>query len=265
MSMLLSTIDPSMIDPSAINRLKLIQALGTVALFVLPAMVVAWRLSRHIVGRYSTTKKMRMWWHLDRMPSLGTTLAWIGLIVLASPAVNMLSDLNQQIHLPWPELEHYFRAKENEASTFTQLFLIPLAPSDLVVNLLLMAILPAFAEEIFFRGTLLRYNKHVAVWTVAILFSAAHMQMYGFIPRTLLGAMMGYAYIWTGSLWMPMLMHATNNTVAVLSFHIAYRMGEDPMAMAHPGGEGSYWLGVVSFMLTIGGVIYMRICSLRKS
>jgi membrane protease YdiL (CAAX protease family) len=62
-------------------------------------------------------------------------------------------------------------------------------------------------------------NYHVAIWVTAILFSALHMQFYGFLPRMLLGAMFGYVFYWSGSLWLPILGHFINNgSVVTLSF-----------------------------------------------
>ena len=69
------------------------------------------------------------------------------------------------------------------------------------LGLLVIALLPAIGEELVFRGILQRelwrgtLNIHVAIWVSAAIFSAIHMQFYGFVPRLLLGALFGYFII----------------------------------------------------------------------
>ena len=48
-----------------------------------------------------------------------------------------------------------------------------------------------------------RLNGHIAVWTAAAIFSLVRSQMFGFVPRLLLGAFFGYALWWTNSLRVP--------------------------------------------------------------
>ncbi|MCZ2140427.1 MAG: CPBP family intramembrane metalloprotease, partial [Bacteroidia bacterium] len=50
----------------------------------------------------------------------------------------------------------------------------------------------------------------------ALVFSAIHGQFYGFIPRLILGAVLGYVYVFSGSIWIPIIMHFVNNGFAVV-------------------------------------------------
>ena len=63
-------------------------------------------------------------------------------------------------------------------------------------------------------------NHHAGIWVAAILFSALHMQFYGFIPRMFLGVLFGYLLVWTGSIWMPITAHFVNNASAVLFYYL---------------------------------------------
>jgi hypothetical protein len=98
-----------------------------------------------------------------------------------------------------------------------------------VFNLVLVAIIPAIGEELVFRGVLQKLfgewtkNKFMGIWISAILFSAMHLQFYGFIPRMLLGALLGYSLLWTGSIWIPILGHFVNNAFAVLLTYLEQR------------------------------------------
>ena len=89
--------------------------------------------------------------------------------------------------------------------------------SSLLINMVMIGVIPAIGEEFLFRGALQKIfsewtkNKHLGIWISAILFSAMHLQFYGFIPRMLLGALFGYTLLWTGSLWIPIFGHFVNN------------------------------------------------------
>ena len=91
-----------------------------------------------------------------------------------------------------------------------------------------MAAIAAISEELIFRRVIQKLiqkhsnNIHLAIWITAFLFSAIHLQFYGFVPRMLLGAVLGYMYFWSGSIWMPIIAHFTNNFIGVtLAFLVA--------------------------------------------
>jgi membrane protease YdiL (CAAX protease family) len=195
-------------------------------------------------------------------------------MLVALPAINLLAQWNQQMVLPtWlSELEEWMKNKEAEAEWLTKQFMSATTVSALLVNLFLMAVLPAVSEEITFRGVLMKLFKvrgerlevrgesipHLAIWCSAILFSAIHMQFYGFVPRMLMGALFGYMLVWTGSLWVPILMHFTNNAMAVLLYFVSLRAGWDMEKVDAIGTNDTLWLGVVSMILTIVGIYAFR-------
>ena len=88
-----------------------------------------------------------------------------------------------------------------------------------------MGFMAALSEEIFFRGLLQqlfiknKVNVHVAIILTAILFSAFHLQFFGFIPRMFLGIVLGYLYYITQNLWVSIIAHFCNNAFAVLAMH----------------------------------------------
>ena len=95
-----------------------------------------------------------------------------------------------------------------------------------IINLFIMAILPAIGEEMLFRGIIQRYfiniikNYHIAVWITAVIFSLFHLQFYGFIPRLVLGALLGYMMVWSGNLWVPITAHFFNNAFGVTVYFL---------------------------------------------
>ena len=124
------------------------------------------------------------------------------------------------------------RQAESDAMRMTQAFLVMNTPLDLLINLFIIAVIPALGEELLFRGLIQKLvykwksNIHLSIWLTAFLFSAVHMQFLGFFPRMLLGALLGYMLVWTGSLWLPIIAHFTNNALAVL---MTYFSGLEPL------------------------------------
>ena len=238
--------------------LKWLQLLQTIGTFLLPPIFCAWL--------WSDDHRPFVWLRMNRGLSWQTALLAIIIMVCAIPGINLLADMNSRIHLPegLASLEQTLRAQEDAAAALTERFLQADNLATMLLNVGLLALLPAFAEELSFRGTLQQIitngqrpkaNSHLAIWLTAFVFSAIHFQFYGFVPRMLMGAMFGYVFVWTGSLWAPILMHFTNNGVAVVSY---YLMGDAKMGetWADTVGAGPmWWLGVLSIVV-VGGLLY---------
>lgn len=253
-----------------VTALKWIQLSQTIALFLVPSSLMA----------YLVSKSPIKWLKLDTRPELKSALWAIGIMLVALPAINLLAHLNQQMVLPtWLSgVEEWMKSKEAEAEWLTKQFMSATTIGGLLINLFLMAVLPAVSEEITFRGVLQQLFQgskvstiqgskvpHLAIWCTAIIFSAIHMQFYGFIPRMLLGALFGYMFVWTGSLWVPMLMHFVNNGMAVLLYYIANRAAWDMDKVDAVGTGNTLWLGVVSLVLTIVGIYMFRRSTTMRS
>lgn len=146
------------------------------------------------------------------------------LIAIVQPFVNAIGYLNELIRLPesLSSVEVWMKEKEMSAESIVNLCFQDKGIMNFVYNLLVIAVLAGVAEEFFFRGCMQRIigkivlNKHVAIWLTAFIFSAIHLQFYGFFPRLLLGAILGYLFIWSGSIWVPILTHILNNAIVVI-------------------------------------------------
>jgi hypothetical protein len=151
------------------------------------------------------------------------------------------------------ETEKWMRNAEATAKTLTEAFLADTSVSGLLLNLFVIAFMAGISEEIFFRGVLQKSlfegtkNIHVAIWITAILFSAFHLQFYGFIPRMVMGAALGYMFYWSQSLWVPIFAHFANNGTAVLFTWMEKNkiIDEDPTA----SGEINSAYALVSFVV----------------
>lgn len=245
-------------DKGSVGPLKLLQLLQTIAIFLLPPLLMA----------YLWSDKPMEWLSLNRRIPMKPALLGVALILVAAPAINLLSYLNQQMTLPacLSGLEAWMQQQEEASALLTERFLRADTGWGLLGNLALMALLPAVAEELTFRGVLqhlftsrrCKSTPHAAVWATAILFSAIHCQFYGFVPRMLLGALFGYALVWSGSLWLPVLMHFTNNALAVMVYFAAYKAGWDIENMNAFGTGGTLWAGVASIAAAGAGIYLLR-------
>ena len=92
-------------------------------------------------------------------------------------------------------------------------------PTVLIV--LVMALMPAVGEEIFFRGFLYgglkhKYNVKWAILISAIIFGAFHMSLVKLIPTAMLGACFAYIVYKSGSIYIGMTLHFVNNAFLML-------------------------------------------------
>lgn len=252
-------------QPLSINALKWVQFIQFTAMFLLPPLCMA----------YLWSKQPLDWLKVkgERLNVKGESLWAVMLMLVALPAINLLGYLNQQMTLPafLEPLEQWMKTSEESAKVLTEQFLNVTTFSGLIINLLLMALLPAVAEELTFRGVLMNFfevkgerlnakgkRTHLAIWCSAILFSAIHLQFYGFVPRMLMGALFGYMLVWTSNLWIPILMHFTNNAMAVILYFVALREGWDMEQVDAIGTNDTLWLGIVSMVITIVGIYAFR-------
>jgi hypothetical protein len=144
--------------------------------------------------------------------------------------INYLVEWNATIQLPksLQSVERWMRSSEDAATRLTDQFLNTSKPIDLLINLLMIGLLPAIGEELLFRSALIGIlrkgsrNIHWPVIISALIFSAFHLQFYGFFPRFVLGLILGYLFVYSGSVWVPALAHLVNNgTVVVVSWLMA--------------------------------------------
>ncbi len=162
---------------------------------------------------------------LHRFPSIDN-LAWgFGLLMLTFVAMQLVYWLNKKIPLP-----ESLRAAEDSSQALIEAMMQLDSPYALMTNLFVMALLPAIGEELIFRGWVQRIavrltaSVHAGIWISATLFSLMHMQFEGFFVRQLLGVLFGYLLYWSGSLWLPIIVHFVFNGLQIVAQY-AYFQG----------------------------------------
>ncbi len=145
-------------------------------------------------------------------------------MLFISPLIELLSNINQKMVLPHflDGLQHWMRNAEDQAQKLTTILLQMKTVWSMIIKVLFIGLVTAIVEEFMFRGciqtifTRWTKNTHAAIWITAILFSAFHMEFFGFLPRLLLGVVFGYLVAWSGSIWTSVWAHFINNGTAVV-------------------------------------------------
>ena len=228
--------------------------------FILPAVVtmaIIYRRPFHVMG-------------LDRAPSWLAIAIVIVFYVISLPAMNWLVEMNKAMSLPsWMAgIEQAMRTAEDNAAEVTQEMLNINSVGQLILCVLVVGVMAGLSEEMLFRGAMLRtmqdsrLGKHAVVWITAILFSAFHLQFYGFVPRMLLGVWLGFLFVWTGSLWVPIIAHTLNNSTVVLMSYLSNK-GVIPEGFGDNLGlpaTGSFpWLATCSLIASLALAISVHV------
>ncbi len=201
---------------SNVTWLKTLQIIQSTALFILPGFASCYLLYQSKKEIFPGNTKVN--YKLLVFPII--------IMVCIQPIISWFGWLNHQISFPqaWQFINDWIIAKETEAQEMTFLLIEHHSLTELMVNVLMMVIIPAVGEEWIFRGLIQRNlakifnNRHIAILITAFLFSAMHFQFMGFLPRFLLGIVLGYLLIITNNLWFPIAAHFTNNLMAIIAY-----------------------------------------------
>lgn len=241
-------------SPEALNFMKYLQVLQSVGLFIVPPILLGWLFQGNIQEYLQLNKSTHIQNYL---------LATVTLLIVI-PFINFLGDLNSKMTLPdfLSGVENWMRTMEDAAQVMVEKFMKVESFSGLLFNLFMIAILPALGEELMFRGVIQKIfsnwtkSQHWGIWISAFLFSAMHMQFYGFLPRMALGAMFGYLLVWTGTMWVPILAHFVNNLMGVLGYYFINKgvMTKD----VEEWGTGKEQLPLVIFsVVAVGFLLFL--------
>lgn len=187
-------------------------------------------------------------------------LAFVILLV-SMPFISLITQINQLLILPnWLSgLETWMQSLEQSAQETTNLLLSGTSIWDYFGNILFIGVFAAVAEEFFFRGAMqqllvkLFKNKHVGVWMTAFIFSLMHLQFYGFLPRVILGALLGYLFVYSRNLWIPILVHFLNNAL-VVTFHFFFRENTVYQFLENPPISTTF---IITGSISLGLLIYL--------
>jgi membrane protease YdiL (CAAX protease family) len=250
----LSTIaDTAKWDANSATTLALIrgmQVIQFISLFVIPVYICSKLFSTDIpeyIGLKGPSNKLYF-------------LAGAAALIVAIPFAEYLGLLNRNIHFP-ANMEKWMMETEAEAARTIKILLSRHTIKDLILNIICVAGLAAVGEELLFRGMVQRLlikmfkSPWAGIIVTAIIFSAIHMQFYGFLPRFILGVLLGAIYWYSGSLWVAMVAHFVYDALLII---VAYFK---PGMEANDGElqiQNIAVAAIVSFTLVFLLVMWMR-------
>jgi uncharacterized protein len=233
--------------PGTIALLKYLQIIQSVGFFIIPSLFAGFLFTGN-AGEYLKLNR-------GTLPAIFLLVVVIMFVCL--PMINWMVAVNESMKLPasLQGFEDWMKEAEDQAAKLTEAFLNTGSIGGLMVNLFMIAILPAIGEEMLFRGVLQRLfaewfrNVHAGIIFTAIVFGAIHLQFYGILPRIFLGIMFGYLFYWSGSLWVPMFAHFLNNGAAVIVSFLVNR-GAISSSYEDFGSTDNFFLILGSFVIT---------------
>jgi len=232
--------------PDYARELQFFSQLGT---FIFPALLAA----------YLFSDNYKEYLQLDTPFNWPVILWTIVSMLVAIPFLNCVTYFNQQVVFPeaLSGLEELLKRMEEENARFMESILYTDNTMAFIFNILIIAVFAGVGEEFMFRGVLQNIfgriirNKHILIWTIAVIFSAIHFQFYGFVTRALLGAYLGYLIYYTKNMWVPVLAHFTNNFVSVVLFRVYQDKPLEMEELDTIGYGSTWWLSVASVALFV--------------
>ncbi len=235
--------------------LQLLQTFMAVGLFLLPPVLMV-RLCCD--GSWGGNLMV------SRRPKLLQLLVCIAAVIAASPLVSWLEDVNLQMSLPesMSSVEDWMREREASAAKTVEKLTSSPDPWCFVANILVLALLPGLCEEMFFRVGVqtrlfddkTRIRGYWSVVLTAVLFSAFHLQFFGFLPRFALGVVLGIFLLLTGNAWYSVLAHFVNNMVVVTAAYMTARGVE----MSQPQWLATWWAALLSALALSGLIVLLN-------
>jgi len=256
-----------------VNLLRILQITQSFCLFIIPPFILS-RLYK---------EKTYDFLHL-KMPEIKSVFVGMFSMVFMMPIINILVKWNTGLKLPdfLKGIEVWMRESESAAEKITQLMLQGTTWGDLFINLFIVAVLAGIGEELFFRGLLQSilvkgcknsssqqnrrkqdWSMHATIWGVAFIFSAIHLQFFGFFPRMILGAWFGYLLWWSGSIWIPVIAHFTNNALSTIAVFSENRgiLTRDPDQL---GLNDTWWVTFFSIIILLRCIVYFKQLKIKR-
>lgn len=204
---------------SSTPGILLTQAVTQLTTFLVPVLLMT-----YIYYRDSQREYYRLDFSFGKW---GYALAGVVVLLLLLPAIDWLTVWNNGWNLG--RVGEWLRSVQDMTEGLVQQMMSTSTVGGLLANLLVVALIPAVCEEVFFRAgiqnLLQRWfkNGHAAIWVTAVIFSLGHGELFSFMPRLLMGAVLGYLYVYGGSILPNMLAHFVNNAIVVVTYWLSAR------------------------------------------
>ena len=201
------------IHSSVIKILKLLTFFSQIGTFLVPSIFIFWKFNQIKLLQNKTIKNDYLFVFINFILLLGIS----NLLVLLSLSIG---------YDYFPEGIKSYLSNEQLFNTKIQEYFVTKDVSNLAINLFLMAILPAIAEELFFRGVLQKIfigiikNKFIGILFTSLIFGILHFQIENFLAIFFASLLLGVIYEKRNNIKLNMLLHFMFNTFSLISIFI---------------------------------------------
>lgn len=237
----------AMMLPENVTYARISQVTGTFFLLFMPAVL-------YMIVCHG---KNPFWLGFNKHINAAQVVLGFFLIFLANIIANPLADLSRELVRYLPELNAMGLRMEEEYNAQVTALSNLKSWGEFFMAIIIMAFFPALFEELFFRGAvqnlLERWWKMplLAVIVTSLLFSLIHMSVFLFLSRAVLGFVLGLMYQRSKNLWVNIVAHFLNNTVAVIQlFWISKHAQKIEVDKLDP--KVPWWGGLIALALSIG-------------
>lgn len=237
-----------------LNGLRLAQMVATVGGFFMPALIFS-KLKKIQILSYSNADKV--------FPIIGLLLI-PAIVYTFYPIINLSFFINKVS--PW---NNWMSSSQEEYKIVVDALMKDKTVFVFILNFITIAILPAICEEWIFRGTLQKFfaekmNVHLAIFFASVVFSLIHFEFSGFLPRIILGMLLGYVFYISGSLWASIFLHAVNNGTQVVLMYLN-NAGIYKSDMDNPEMPKTWELIVYTIVFSMLMYAFYYFCKKKKS
>lgn len=236
-------------EKADINAVRLLTMGGQIMLILLPALLLA----KFVYSDVTTVLRVKL-------PKLNEILLFlIGLAILTPLLQNLVY------------LQNFLFVKLAESNAFVGKLKDVLDQLDKMVEttyggllkshslfetsfiIFVAAVVPALCEETFFRGFVQKsfeqkFKPIYSAIITSVFFGLYHFNPYGLVALIALGLYFGFAAYTTGSIFVPMILHFTNNLIAILAYLI---LGSDELIASKTLGTDEIMSNVISLIILL--------------
>lgn len=207
------------------------------------ASVICWVIVLFI-GFKKTKRKFNEVFKFNKVPPFlwfATTIFIIGFVIVASELDNLLNFV-LPIHETFPMLLEWIEEMATQKS--------------FAMAIISIGIMPAFMEELFFRGLILdglknNYSTRKAIVVSALLFGIIHLNPWQFLTAFIIGLFSAWIYISTNSILLSIYIHLFNNVLVVIA--IRFQKIDITAVEFQP-----IWLNLAGLSIFVLGIILLK-------
>jgi membrane protease YdiL (CAAX protease family) len=236
-------------EKADVNSIRLLTVGGQILFILLPALLLA----KFVYPDMTTALRVKF-------PSTKEILVFVGGLILLTPLLQSFLYIQNFIFIKLADSSSLINSLRNfvdELDKMLQSTYGSLLEANSIFEasfiIFVVAVVPAFCEETFFRGFVQKSFEHKfkPIWSIlltAIFFGIYHFNPYGLFALIALGVYFGFAAYLSNSIFIPIILHFINNFFAVTAFLI---LGDEELinSSVTPTSDISYH--IISFIILL--------------